>query len=392
MVIGVDACCWSNKRGYGRYTRELLRAVVALDRRNEYVLFVDAHTAGMYDLPQRARHIVIHTARPPTEAASAAGRRSLQDVWAMSWRVAQERLDLFFFPSVYTFFPLLRPMKAIVTIHDVIPERFPDLVFPNARARLFWRAKLALARRQVDVILTVSEHAKADIMQCFRIPSARVKVIHEAPDSSFRCLDDRERTAQILGTYGMGVGDRFILYVGGMSPHKNLKTLLEVFADLVRDRDLADIKLVLVGDFQADAFYSHYPSLRALVDRLQLRDCVIFTGFVEDEDLVHLYNAADLLVLPSFDEGFGLPAIEAIACGTPVVASSSTAVPGLVGKAGLFFDPRQPQDLREAMFRVLEDQALRSEMGRMGLVRAQEFSWKRSAADLLALFAQVGGS
>ncbi|MBI4589386.1 MAG: glycosyltransferase family 4 protein [Candidatus Rokubacteria bacterium] len=391
MIVGVDASCWSNRRGYGRFTRELLRAMVAVDHRNEYMFFLDPQADAGGDLPEGATRIVVPTSEPPARAASASGRRRLADVWAFSRRVAREPLDVMFYPSVYTFFPLLRRVRAVVTIHDVIPERFPELVFPDRRSRFFWRAKLYVATRQASAILTVSEHSRAGILRYFRVRGSRVRVVHEAPSRLFRPLGDQGVGAGMLARYRLAVGDRYILYLGGMSPHKNLPTLLEVYARLVRDPELAEVKLVLGGDVQGDVFHSHYSVLEALVGRLEIQDRVTFAGFVEDEELLHLYNGADAVVLPSFDEGFGLPAIEAAACGVPVVASSTGALPELLEEAGLFVDPYRPPELLDALRRLLKDGALRKELGERGLLRAREFSWERSAAQVVALLAEVAG-
>jgi glycosyltransferase involved in cell wall biosynthesis len=150
------------------------------------------------------------------------------------------------------------------------------------------------------------------------------------------------------------------------------------------------VRLVLVGDFTGDVFYSSYPALRRLIGDLGVTDRVIFTGFVADPALVYFYNAAQALVLPSFGEGFGLPAVEAMACGIPVVASRIGALTEVVGEAGLFFDPRAPEELTERLRELLEDEPLRARLGRTGLVQARRFSWDRSAHAAREAFESVG--
>ena len=159
---------------------------------------------------------------------------------------------------------------------------------------------------------------------------------------------------------------RFVLYVGGISPHKNLGTLLDAFARLRRDPTCSDCRLVLVGDYSGDVFYSAYDELRQKTKLLGLGEAVHFTGYVADEDLVHLYSAAEVFVLPSLLEGFGLPVIEAMACGAPVVASRRGALPEVVGSAGLLFDPDRPGDLYDVLRRVLTDH---------GAARSPAASW-----------------
>lgn len=395
MKIGVDVSCWANKRGYGRYARELLRALLACDPQNDYRFFLDAETAQeVSDLPERAQTVIVKTSQAATRAAAASGRRSLRDMWAMGQAVRQQGrdLDLFYFPSVYTFYPLRTQAKVIVTIHDTIAEHYPRLIFPDRRSRLFWMLKVGWAVRQARLVTTVSETARREISKEFGLKEDTVRVIPDAVGGEFRPLDSLLETHPVLARYGIKHDERFILYVGGISPHKNLPTLLDAYASLIRGQGVQGVRLVLVGDYQKDVFYSAYQSLRAQVEREGLSEQVIFTGFVSDSDLVHLYNAAEMLVLPSFDEGFGLPALEAMACGTPVVASRAGALPEVVGQGGLFFNPYAPEELQERLQRLLADRQLRADLGRKGLQRAREFSWEHSARTALGIFEELSGS
>jgi glycosyltransferase involved in cell wall biosynthesis len=392
MRIGVDASCWTNRRGYGRYTRGLLTALLAADRRNEYCWFIDSETADTtQDLPAPAHRVIVQTSRAAERSASASGRRSLRDVWAMRQAVRHHRppLDLIFFPSVYTFFPVTGRFKVVVAIHDAIAERHPALIFPHWRARLLWTLKVRWAVRQAGLVTTVSEAAKEALIEQFGIAAGAIRVIPDAADPTFRPLGDDPRTKRILATYGIRDAERFILYVGGLSPHKNVTTLIDAYARLLRREACGDLRLVLVGDFQGDVFFSSFPALREMVHQSGLTSRVIFTGFVPDAELVHLYNAAQALVLPSFDEGFGLPVLEAMACGVPVVASRIPALLGLAGDAALYFEPRQPDELSHRLGEVLRNAQLRQALGRNGLSRAHLFSWERSAGAAVAVFEEL---
>jgi len=185
MKIGVDASCWLNKRGPGRYTRELLRALLAVDQENEYRLFLDAETARQCeDLPEseRVSRLVVQTSEAAAYAASASGHRTLRDLWTMGQAVRQfsHDLDLFYFPSVYTFFPLRSSPKIVVTIHDMIPQHYPDLMFPRWHNELLWRLKVRWAVWQADLIATGSETARRDIIRAFRMAEDVVKVVPNA--------------------------------------------------------------------------------------------------------------------------------------------------------------------------------------------------------------------
>ena len=310
MKIGVDASCWANKRGYGRYTRELLQALVALDQDTDYRFFLDSATARQSDdLPERVQRVVVETSLAAAQAASASGHRSIRDVWAMAQSVRRQGrdLDLFYFPSVYTFFPVMTPAKVVVTVHDTTAERYPKLIFPNWRSRLLWKLKVRWAVRRADLITTVSETSKQEIIREFQLRDGAVRVVPDGVSTAFRPLNDPTQTRQVLAQYNLGGNQRFILYVGGISPHKNLATLVDAYAAVTLETGFQDINLVLVGDFQEDVFFSSYPGLREKIENLGMSDRVRFTGFVSDQDLVHFYNGAKVLVIPSYDEGFGLP-------------------------------------------------------------------------------------
>ncbi len=393
LRIGVDGGCWLNRRGYGRYTRSLLLALARRKDDDQYVIFVDRETAQTSDLPGRFQKVVVPTSQSPARAASAARRRSLPDLWRMSWVAARSAVDVLFFPSVYTFFPLLRPIPTVVTIHDVIAEHHPSLVFARRRLALFWRLKLALAIRQASVILTVSDHARHGIIEHFRLRPDRVRTILEAPDRMFRRVEAARDPSELLPACRLPRdGARYLLYVGGLSPHKNLPVLLDAFRRLLGEGEFQDLRLLLVGDYQGDVFYSAYESLRALARRHDLEDRVSFIGYVTDDVLVQLYNRAELLVLPSLEEGFGLPAFEAAACGTPVVISSIGPAAGLLGSAAWAFPPHDVVALTQGLRDLLRDPARRRVMGEAGRERARAFSWEQAADQAHAVFHEVSRS
>jgi glycosyltransferase involved in cell wall biosynthesis len=387
MKIGVDATCWGNKRGFGRFTRELLEALLEIDKTNEYLFFIDSATAESETIPSNVKKIVAQTDRSPIEAASADGRRSVKDLWAMSRAVLRQKTDVFFFPAVYSYFPIFNRTKIIVTVHDMIADNNPELVFPDAKSKFFWKLKQNVAVRQADLILTVSDYSKQQISDHFNLPNRRLRVINEAARPVFTLLPQTEAMSRALARYGLKARERFLLYVGGISPHKNLNTLIDAFHK-IRAGEL-NIKLVLVGDYKDDPFFSAYPSLKRQVEELNLEEKVIFTGFVPDEDLAFLYNAATLLVFPSLEEGFGLPAIEAMSCGTPVAASDCSSLPEVLGAAGRFFDPRDAENMAQVIGAILSDPHAQNSMREIGLYRSEQFQWKKAAADTLAIFDEL---
>jgi glycosyltransferase involved in cell wall biosynthesis len=384
MRIGVDATCWQNTRGYGRHARALLGALVRLDTQNQYVFVVDSADEAA-PLPPEVEVRRSNARRPAAIAASAEGNRAPGDLWRMSRALSAADFDLLLFPTVYSYVPVLSRAKKIVFIHDVIAETYPRLTLPRWSARLFWKMKVALGRWQSDALVTVSEFSRRGILDSFRHDPARVFVIGEASDPVFRLLDRPALLLRMARLADLGVEPtrRNVVYVGGFGPHKNLDALVTAFATLANQPALADVRLVLVGECGKEIFHSSAGEIRRHVDALGIADRVLFTGFVPDEDLVALLNLATVLVLPSLIEGFGLPAIEAAACGCPVIATTASPLPDLLGEGGLFIDPRNQTELETALTRVLAAPELRRQMRAAGLAAAARLTWDAAARQMM---------
>ncbi len=389
LTIGIDVTPWVNRRGFGRFTREAVGALLRRDRVNRYVLFADAASAAARDLPLNAERVVVGTRLGQAEASSAAGWRPVGDIARMSLAVARRRLDAFFFPTHLTFFPMIRRVPTVIGIHDATAALYPELIFPSRRARFFWTIKERLALAQAARVVTVSESARREIAAKLRYAADRIHVIPEAPAPHFtpRAIGPDEKSA--LRACGVEPDDGYILHVGGVSPHKNLERLVAAFARIARDARHARLQLVLAGDVERDPFLSSADSVRAAVARAGLGSRVVFTGHVEDARLALLYNGAVALAFPSLAEGFGLPAVEAMASGTPVVASRAGSLPEVLGDAGVLFDAESEAELERALRSVLESDALRAELREAGLSRARLFSWDRAAELLMDLLAEV---
>jgi alpha-1,3-rhamnosyl/mannosyltransferase len=377
--VGIDATTWWNPRGYGRFTRELLKALAARQGIGgfRYSLLIDRLPDA--SLPTAFDVIAHPTGRTVNEAAVGDGARSPRAMLLLSRAAAQARFDLFWFPTVYSFFPLTRPVPCVVTHHDVIAERNPKLTFPTRRNHLFWLAKVELAKRQAQRIMTVSEASAADLSTVLHIDRGRIDVVTEGPHEAFRVLPDGvQRGRAARARHGLPPEGPLIVHVGGLSPHKNLLGLLKVMLRVLETQP--SLRLALVGDTSGKGFHDNLAELRRFVaDNAPLSERVVFTGFIPDDDVAAICHASSALVFPSFDEGFGLPAVEAMACGLPVIASRIPALIEVAAEAGVFFDPHSPDEMARAIVKVIADEPLRTRLGAAALSRAWRFTWARGA-------------
>jgi glycosyltransferase involved in cell wall biosynthesis len=390
MRIGIDGSCLANRRGFGRFARQSLAALAQASSGHDFVVFVDRPSEAISGafVPEPFERVVVDVSVAPSRAASAAGRRRLRDMLAMGRAVARARVDLIFFPASYSFFPIWNVKHIIMTIHDTLPLAHPELVFPTWQGRVSWIMKERAAVHWASSILTVSEAARRDLITWYRLPAGKVRVVSEGPDASFRPVPPGSDSDRALARYGLRAGQRYILYLGGLSPHKNLLRLIEAFARVLENGDPGDVMLVLAGDL-GDTFHTHVPELRAAVSRFGLGERTHFPGFIPDEDLVYIYNRAYALVQPSLLEGFGLPPVEAMACGVPVLYSRAGSLPEVVGNGGLDFEPTDVTAMAAVLSRVLADLAFRDRLARQALERSRRFSWTATARALLECFDEV---
>lgn len=393
MRVGVDGACWANERGYGRYARELLTAMVRLSPDDRFAFFLDPASRERFHLSgPNVEVISVEQSVAPSTAAAADGSRSLSDMLRFTRSVWSESPDVFFCPSVYTYFPLPPRQRAVVAIHDAIAERFASRTLPSRRARLFWNAKVKLAVAQSDLVLSVSDFAADDVSRVVGVPRSRMRVAVEAPAAAFRPSASDDEVARAASAVGLPDNALWFVYVGGFSPHKNLDVLVRAFARVL-EAEAADrpVYLLLVGKLSGDVFHLCIDEVREIVRELGIEHRVLWPGFVPDDELRHLYCGALALALPSDCEGFGLPAVEAAACGAPVVATTESPLPQLLEGGGVFVEPRDEEGLTRALRAMLQDEAARCRMASTALERAGLLSWERCAAEALGALREAAG-
>ncbi len=383
MRIGIDATCWANGRGYGRFTRELVTAMVARGNGHEFVCFLDGRSAVRFDLTGRNVRTVVTERAGSEPRAQRNGYRSPVDMLRQSRAIARESLDVFFAPSIYTFVPLPRRLPAVVTIHDAIPERYPRLTLPTPRARLFWYSKVKLALWQAKLVLTVSDFAAKEIAEVHHVSPSRIRVALEAPSDRYRPSESTSDVDRVARSIGLPPGARWLTYVGGFNPHKNLDVLVRAHR-AASERLSSPLYLVLVGGLEDDGYHRDLASLHDAIRACGTADRIIWPGFLSDDAVRHLHSGAVALVLPSANEGFGLPAVEAAACGTPVIATTASPLPQLLEGGGLFVPPGDENALAAAIERLGANESLRRALGTRARKRACELSWNRGAGAALA--------
>ncbi len=369
MRIAIDARKLRDY-GIGTYVRNLLRQLARLDPSTEYVLICN-----------QADCSIAATLGPNFRAVrEGAGAYTLREQIAVPLDLQRHHANLFHAPHYVL--PPLTPCRSVVTIHDCIHLRFPQYL-PNRLGYAYARASMWTATHRAARVITVSEASKRDILRYFRIPESRINVIYNAIDDRFweePPADDVERVRQ---RYQLTAP--FVLYAGNIKPHKNLERLIESF-HLMRHAspELLDVQLLIIGDE-----ISKYATLRRAVHRHKLHKHVRFFGFVSDQTLAALYRLADVFVFPSLYEGFGLPPLEAMASGTPVITSNVSSLPEVVGGAAFMIDPYEPEAIADAMRRVLTEPDLRADLRARGLARAREFSWERSIRRVREIYQEV---
>lgn len=362
-----------------------------LPRPNQFVLFVDRQPAEEM-LRENAKVVVVSASRTVTDAAVADSSRGVRDILAFRQAARSEKLDAFYFPAVYSWFPIDRGVASVVTFHDAIAEHFPDLVMPRLQNRLLWKAKVQLAKRSATAITTVSHAARRELTTYLRIPEDEIHVIHEAADPAFQPVRDKAKLLTIRRKLEIPLDRSFLLYVGGLAPHKNLLGITRAYAMAREAGKLVNVDLVLAGDPKGDGFHSNGDQLVALAMRdPSLRGRVHFPGFVADDDLPGLYSDALGVLMPAYSEGFGLPAAEAVACGTPVLATEGGSVAEFVGDAGLYFDPHSVEDMTRALIEYEEDDQLQLQLRANCRRRAAALSWDRAAAETLDVIETAAG-
>lgn len=297
--------------------------------------------------------------------------------------IKRARIDVLHMPihwyTQITPFFLNLNVKKVLTIHDLTPILFPET--HTRETSLLWNLTLKLIKNRIDVIVAISWNTKKDCLKHLGLSEKKIKVIHLGVDDKYKLKADKDKLRQELKRR-YNLGSPFILYVGTLEKRKNISTLIKAFYKLKKEG--IKHKLVIVGSKGW-----RYKDIFEAVKKLNLQKEVVFTGYVPEEDLVIFYNLADLFVYPSLYEGFGLPPLEAMACGCPVISSNTSSLPEIMGDAGIMVDPFDVNDLALQMYNVLNSDDLSEDLSSRGLNRAKMFTWERTAKDTWKIYEKL---
>lgn len=377
MKIGIDVSSAINQRaGIGEYTRQLIRHLVALDKENSYHLFsfYGKDPAKYFAQFSECANVQVSSLKLPGRLF----RLMLFSFYKSGLPLGFLLPDVDLFHSPDHVFPALAKLKTVVTIHDLAFLLFPEnYTWINGT---YLKSMVPASLKRAARIIVDSENTKKDLISLLSVSEEKIRVIPAGVDESFSPTIEPDKVAKAKHKYGI-TGD-YILYVGTLEPRKNIGRLVEAYSRLESRRDL---RLVIAG---GKGWL--YDELFKKVEELKIDESVSFLGYIPRKDLPALYSGAELFVYPSIYEGFGLPVLEAMACGTPVITSNVSSLPEVAGDAALLIDPNNVEELASAIEKLLSDSELRSELMNKGLERAKLFSWERTARETLAVYQEVG--
>jgi glycosyltransferase involved in cell wall biosynthesis len=363
MRIGIDCRMYGSKfTGIGRYTKELVEHLIALNKEletpHELILFFNNPEYREFKAQPHTKKIL-----------AAAPHYSFKEQSTFLKKLLAEKIDLMHFTHFNI--PLLYNRPFIVTIHDLTLSLFPGKKMTKWYHRLAYHLTINHAIKKAKHIIAVSNHTKRDIVNHFQTDPEKIAVIYNGISKDFEHLSTPKTLTATLKKYH--ITKPFILYTGVWRDHKNLPRLIQAFHLLRSERDL-DLQLVITG--RED---KNYPEVKQSIADYKLEENAILTGLVPEKDLNHLYNRATIFAFPSLYEGFGIPPLEAMRCGTPVAASRQSSVPEICGEAALYFDPHSAQDIADKLEMLYKNTDLQVELIEKGIAHIANFSWEKMA-------------
>ncbi|MCD6109992.1 glycosyltransferase family 4 protein [bacterium] len=369
MKIGIDCRIYSSKfTGIGRYVYELIHRIAKLDKINTYVLFFNnPEFIKENDLPENFKKILID-----------APIYSLKEQTVFLKTLNKEKLDLMHFTHFNA--PIFYNKPSIVTIHDLTLSFYPGKKNRSLLKRIGYNLTLKTVVKKAKKVITISQNSKQDLIKILKTPEEKIKVIYQGVGEEFKVINDQTRIDKTLLKYNLK--NPFLLYTGVWRSHKNVPRLIEAFHKIRTNFKVQNLKLAITG--KEDPFY---PEITNTANTLNEKENIIFTGLVNEDELIDLYNAADIYVFPSLYEGFGLPPLEAMACKTPVAVSQVSSIPEICGKGNsVFFNPESADDIAQRVYALYKNKNLQAQLIKNGEERVKQFTWRSMAENTFNVY------
>ena len=384
MRIGIDARFLGIYRSFGRYAGELIPRLLELDSGNEYLLLGEEGDEEIY------RHRLRRAFQFGwLRSRSAVMPKMFKDHLFYPRQLKQFNLDLTFHPDNQMFY--FSSLPAVVTVHDLMPLLFPKWFHQKLAYRLSYQIQLRSLAKAAKII-AISRSTKKDLIEKLGIAPQKIEVIYQGVGGQFGVISNQEKLKSARVAHSLP--QRFILFVGGFNPHKNLGNLLRAYGNLSRKYpDLQEVGLVVTAKLSGDIGVTEEAFVREVMEQEGVADRVCFVPLEGDAEplLITLYNLAEVLAMPSYYEGFGMPPLEAMACGTPVASSDRGSLPEVVGEAGILFDPDDVGAMTAALEKVLTRPEEQVRLREAGFNQVKKFNWEECAKQTIELFNSVGG-
>ncbi|GAA0121241.1 MULTISPECIES: glycosyltransferase family 1 protein [Clostridium] len=371
MKIGIDARAakWYRGTGIGTYTYQLINSLNNIDLANEYLLFTVENYNSQINFKNNFSLSPIKKSNSP----------NFWDEVNIPNVLDNKNIDIYHVPQNGVGLPIKKKCPFIITLHDTIPIHMPETV--GDRYLEIFSTKMKSIIENSDGIITVSEFSKEDIAKDFNYPKEKIFVTYLASEDIYKPIDKIISASMIKKQYSLP--SDYILYVGGFSPRKNILGLIKAYSKLpnnIKERH----KLVIAGNKGKS-----YPIYKKCAEDYNVDNNVIFPGFISMEYMPYLYNAASLFVYPSFYEGFGLPPIEAMACGIPVIAANATSIPEILEDAAILFNPNDIDELQDKLYELLMNENIRQNIIHKGFIKNNSLSWEKTALDTLKAYKSI---
>jgi glycosyltransferase involved in cell wall biosynthesis len=377
MKIGIDIRNIGKKRtGDEVVFFNLVKNLAEIDSQNDYLLFTDTKDSGV--LQYIVKNLGIEGRKNFQIISLPTINKFTWNFWTLPQYLKKNPLDVYHTQYILPFF-ISKKIKLITTIHDVSFMAYPEMI--KKSDLFFLRTLIPWSLKRADKIIAISEFTKNEIIKYFKTPAEKIEVVYNAVGDNFYQEISEEKLKTVKEKYNLP--DKFILYVGTMQPRKNLPVLIEAFASLA---DRQTYKLVLAGNKSGHNFDKN---IDANIEKFHLRNEIIFPGFIDEADKPALYKLADIFCFPSLYEGFGIPLLEAMTQGTPVIASNIAPHREIAGQATFFFEPKNSDDLAEKIEKIIKDSILKNQLIEEGKIKILKFSWKNSAEKILAIYQET---